>query len=248
MLNVTRIADSCSTVCSKCTRASISARRLGLLARRRQSGVTWSHARRPPASLPHRLARRQRPWPNLNIQQNGSAAYAFSGFGTQLRQSRHVQDHRQRSGDEHPDNDLPAFSKSSPITTRESNGTGANVASSCVNYQTGDHQITFSVRPCAALRTWIRPYGQTSSHRTHSQSPSVRRDSISLLMERRRAGRTRLYSPRLRAGSTGTFIPARGRTSSICSTVSAQRTSVINTGARLFSNDLVVIRGSNSRL
>lgn len=106
------------------------------------SGVTGAMRADAPASLLP-FGATTTPWPNLNIQQNGSAAYAFSGFGTQL-----VKAGTFKITDTDPATGIPTtICQDSQVFAYNNTGgncTGANVASSFVNYQTGDYQITFA--------------------------------------------------------------------------------------------------------
>jgi hypothetical protein len=82
------------------------------------------------------------PWPNLNIQENG-AGYALGGFGNPL-----VKAGTFKIADTDPATGIPTIvcqdSQVFAYNNTGSNCTGANVASSFVNYQTGDYQITFA--------------------------------------------------------------------------------------------------------
>ena len=106
------------------------------------SGVTGAMRADAPASLLP-FGATTTPWPNLNIQQNGSAAYAFSGFGTQLVKAGTL-----KITDTDPATGIPTtICQDSQVFAYNNTGgncTGANVASSFVNYQTGDYQITFA--------------------------------------------------------------------------------------------------------
>jgi hypothetical protein len=83
------------------------------------------------------------PWPNFNIQQSGAVVYSFAGFGTVL-----VKAGTFKITDTDPATGVPITicqdSQAFAYNNTGGNCTGANVASSFVNYQTGDYQITFT--------------------------------------------------------------------------------------------------------
>ena len=91
------------------------------------------------------------PWPNLNIQQNGSAVYGFAGFGWPL-----VKAGTFKITDTDPATGI-ATTLCQDSQAFAYNNTGGNctpivgaspaVASAFVNYQTGDYQVTFSTAP-----------------------------------------------------------------------------------------------------
>jgi hypothetical protein len=77
------------------------------------------------------------PWPNLNIQQAGTAVYGFGGFGVPLIKAGTFAV---------SDNGAVLCQDTNTFAYNQTGGTciGATVASSFVNYQTGDYQITFT--------------------------------------------------------------------------------------------------------
>jgi hypothetical protein len=83
------------------------------------------------------------PWPNLNIQQNGTTVYTLAGFGTYL-----VKAGTFKITDTNPATGIATTlcqdSQVFAYNNLGGNCTGANVASSFVNYQTGDYQITLT--------------------------------------------------------------------------------------------------------
>ena len=88
------------------------------------------------------------PWPNLNLQGNGSSAYPFAGFGWPLVKAGTF-----------------TVSVNGTVVCQDSgafaynntggNCTGATIASSFVNYQTGDYQITFTSGHAPALNAAV---------------------------------------------------------------------------------------------
>ena len=85
------------------------------------------------------------PWPNFNIQTNGSAVYGFGGFGWPLIKAGtfKIIDTDPATGiGTTVCQDTAAFA----YNQTGGNCTGAGV-SGFVNYQTGDYQITFSTAP-----------------------------------------------------------------------------------------------------
>ena len=106
------------------------------------SGVAGTMRADAPASLLP-FGATTTPWPNLNIQQSGAGVYAFGGFGTPL-----VKAGTFKITDTDPATGFPTTvcQDSSVFAYNQTGGncTGANVASSFVNYQTGDYQITFT--------------------------------------------------------------------------------------------------------
>jgi hypothetical protein len=77
------------------------------------------------------------PWPNLNLQQNGSGVYGFAGFGWPLIKAGTFTVSV---------NGAVVCQDSQTFAYNQTGGncTGATIASSFVNYQTGDYQITFT--------------------------------------------------------------------------------------------------------
>ena len=106
------------------------------------SGVTGSMRADAPASLLP-FGATTTPWPNLNIQQSGAAVYPFVGFGSPLVKAGTFQ-----ITDTNPATGIATIvCQDGGVFAYNNTGgncTGANVASSFVNYQTGDYQITFT--------------------------------------------------------------------------------------------------------
>jgi hypothetical protein len=77
------------------------------------------------------------PWPNFNIQQSGTSVYNFGGYGTPLVKAGTFQISV---------NGTVVCQDSQAFAYNQTGGncTGATIASSFVNYQTGDYQITFT--------------------------------------------------------------------------------------------------------
>jgi hypothetical protein len=109
-------------------------------------GVVPTRADAPASLLP--FGATTTPWPNLNIQQAGASVYAFAGFGTPLVKAGTFK-----------------VSVNGTVVCQDSqtfayNQTGANcagatIASSFVNYQTGDYQITFTSGNAPALNAAV---------------------------------------------------------------------------------------------
>lgn len=82
------------------------------------------------------------PWPNFNLQEGGSQ-YAFGGFGTPL-----VKAGTFKITDTDPATSIATTvcqdNQTFAYNDAGGNCAGANVASSFVNYQTGDYQVTFT--------------------------------------------------------------------------------------------------------
>jgi hypothetical protein len=121
-----------------------------LLSNSLDTGATPTRADAPASLLP--FGATTTPWPNFNIQQGGTLVYGFNGFGVPLVKAGTFQISVNGSV---VCQDSATFAYNQP----GGNCTGATIASSFVNYQTGDYQITFTsgnapASNAAIVATW----------------------------------------------------------------------------------------------
>ena len=184
------------------------------------------------------------PWPNFNIQQNGATAYGLGGFGTYL-----VKAGTFKITDTDPATGIPTIvcqdSQVFAYNNTGGNCTGANVASSFVNYQTGDYQITFTsghapISGHAIAASWTNIVSTEQNTLSRIQGLDFFGDGTGPQSGRRR----RPIRQELRVGSTATSIPARERTmaSSTYRTMAAPYERRLSMGRpRLFADGFVAL-------
>ena len=108
-----------------------------LLSSNADNGATGAMRADPPAGWSPGATAAGAPWPNLNIQTTGGSAYGWAGFGWPLVKAGTFKVSV---------NGTVVCQDSATFAYNQTGGncTGATIASSFVNYQTGDYQITFT--------------------------------------------------------------------------------------------------------